>query len=100
MTTNLQPPCANFTEHATPIFAHGVEQVKNRRLVERKTHDTMRPLNCNSQRYAAAIGVANQVNRPVGRVDGVDDSARLVGEAERPVAAPPEGCATFKQVGR
>jgi hypothetical protein len=60
----------------------------------------MRPFNRNSQRYASTIGVAHQVNRPLDCIDDVDDSARLVGEAERPVAAPPKSRATFKQVGR
>jgi hypothetical protein len=38
------------------------------------------------------------MNRPIGCVDGVDNGARLVGEAERRVAGPSKSGGTFKQV--
>jgi len=75
----LQRHGANLAEQTAAFLAQGAQHVKSHRLIERKAGDPVRPLDRDAQRDASAIGVADQMNRPVGGVDDVDDAARLVG---------------------
>ena len=64
---------------APPLSPQSLEQMKGRRLIERKAGNTLWPRQCHVKGHATAVGVTNNMDLPPAPIDKIDGPYCLVG---------------------